>query len=176
MSATSFDRVLISNLLQQNEKFEVHTRKLSSEVVILTECKLELEKQVAFLETRISSLESQQDPIDPFRKPTSMNRRSMVHNHGIGSDLHMEDEEGEVFNNTYLADMKSGRGSEYCGRESIRFEISGKNLNCSNLFQNSSIQEIQKRNSQAAPHLRSSYLPQYCLDDDLKVSFLKDQF
>lgn len=89
-------------------------------MVNLNEDKLDLEKKVAFLETRISSIECQQEPIDPFRKPSSLNRRSLM---PIGTDLHMEDEEGEVFNNTYLADMKSGRGSEYCGRESIRFDI-----------------------------------------------------
>lgn len=88
----------------------------------MTEEKLELEKKNAFLETRLSSFESQQEHIDPFRKPNSVNRRSLIPHHGLGNDLHMEDEEGEVFNNTYLADMKSGRGAaEYFGRDSLRF-------------------------------------------------------
>lgn len=116
----------MTTLSLQNEKFEFHTKKLSSEVITITESKLELEKQVAFLETRITSLESQQDPIDPFRKPSSMKRRSLIPSHAIGSDLRMEDEEGEVFNNTYLTDLKTGRGSEFCGRDSIRCVISKK--------------------------------------------------
>lgn len=125
LHVTTFQHViLMTNLSQQNEKCEFHIKKLSNEVVTLTESKLELEKQVAFLETRISSIESQQDPIDPFRKPSSFNRRSLIPSHGIASDLRMEDEEGEIFNNTYLTDLKTGRGSEYFGRDSLRFAIS----------------------------------------------------
>lgn len=37
----------------------------------------------------------------------------------LGSDLRMEDEEGEVFNNTYLTDLQTGRMSPF-GRESVR--------------------------------------------------------
>lgn len=52
----------------------------------------------------------------------------------------MEDEEGELFDNTYLDELKGG---SLTGRESITLE------------------EIQRRNSMVPPHLRSSYMPQF---------------
>lgn len=69
----------------------------------------------------------------------------------------MEDEEGEIFNNTYLTDLKAGRMSPpFAGRDSIRYS------------------ELQQRNSMLPPHLKSSYLPQYVdgelTDDDNRVS------
>lgn len=50
----------------------------------------------------------------------------------------MEDEEGELFDNTYLDELKRGSG-----RESL------------------TVDEIQRRNSMVPPHLRSSYMPQF---------------
>lgn len=50
----------------------------------------------------------------------------------------MEDEEGELFDNTYLDELQRGSG-----RESITLD------------------EIQRRNSMVPPHLRSSYMPQF---------------
>lgn len=60
----------------------------------------------------------------------------------------MEDEEGELFDNTYLDELKRG---SLTGRESLTFE------------------EIQRRNSMVPPHLRSSYMPQFA-DNEPKVS------
>lgn len=60
----------------------------------------------------------------------------------------MEDEEGELFDNTYLDELQGGGLS---GRESLTFE------------------EIQRRNSMVPPHLRSSYMPQFA-ENDLKVN------
>lgn len=57
----------------------------------------------------------------------------------------MEDEEGELFDNTYLDELKRGSG-----RESLTLD------------------EIQRRNSMVPPHLRSSYMPQF--SDEPKVS------
>lgn len=66
----------------------------------------------------------------------------------------MEDEEGELFNNTYLDDLKTGRFSPT--QESVTRD------------------ELTRRNSMYPWHLRSSYAPQYAdqnLNDDdvLKV-------
>lgn len=63
----------------------------------------------------------------------------------------MEDEEGEVFDNTYLDELKGGYG-----RESLTLD------------------EIQRRNSMLPPHLRSSYLPQ-AMNDVPKVK-IKSSF
>lgn len=57
----------------------------------------------------------------------------------------MEDEEGELFDNTYLDELQRGSG-----RESLTLD------------------EIQRRNSMVPPHLRSSYMPQF--PDERKVS------
>lgn len=54
----------------------------------------------------------------------------------------MEDEEGELFNNTYLSDMKAGR---CILPDSDR------------LSDVSRISELQYRNSLCPPHLKSSY-------------------
>lgn len=72
----------------------------------------------------------------------------------------MEDEEGELFNNTYLEELKTGRFSpthESAPRDSITRD------------------ELTRRNSMYPWHLRSSYAPQYAdqnlnEDDVLKVS------
>lgn len=63
----------------------------------------------------------------------------------IGGNFRMEDEEGELFDNTYLDELKRGSG-----RDSLTLD------------------EIQRRNSMLPPHLRSSYMPQF-LNDEPKV-------
>lgn len=63
-----------------------------------------------------------------------------------GKNFRMEDEEGELFDNTYLDDLKRGSG-----RESLTLD------------------EIQRRNSMVPPHLRSSYMPQF-FNDEPKVT------
>lgn len=63
----------------------------------------------------------------------------------LGGNFRMEDEEGELFDNTYLDELKRGSG-----RESLTLE------------------EIQRRNSMVPPHLRSSYMPQFA-DNGQKV-------
>lgn len=65
-----------------------------------------------------------------------------------GGNFRMEDEEGELFDNTYLDELKGGA---LTGRESITFE------------------EIQRRNSMVPPHLRSSYMPQF-MENESKVN------
>lgn len=60
----------------------------------------------------------------------------------IGGNFRMEDEEGELFDNTYLDELKRGSG-----RDSLTLD------------------EIQRRNSMLPPHLRSSYMPQYSNDE-----------
>jgi hypothetical protein len=64
----------------------------------------------------------------------------------------MEDEEGEIFNNTYLADMKAGRMSHHFGRDSFL-----------------PLSEIEHRNSLCPPHLRSSYAIQF--DPEIEEEF-----
>lgn len=72
----------------------------------------------------------------------------------------MEDEDDELFNNKYLADLKEGRCVVPNGRESNASRLS----------------ELKWRNSLCPPHLKSSYpaetqfnSPRQFRDDDLKV-------
>lgn len=69
----------------------------------------------------------------------------------------MEDEEGELFNNTYLDDLKSGGMFSDRVRESI------------------SQDEINRRNSMYPPHLRSTYAPyadQNVEEDKVSIAYI----
>lgn len=67
----------------------------------------------------------------------------------------MEDEEGELFDNTYLDEITAENRYADFGRESL------------------SLEEIQRRNSMVPPHLRSTYMPQFCDQNVADDSMLK---
>ncbi|KAL7743012.1 hypothetical protein ACLKA6_011372 [Drosophila palustris] len=133
----------------QNIKYEEHTRKLSNQIVRLNEKILEQQKQYAVLNTKLRHLqETDQTPANSaaddewqfFKRPSAPSAN-------LGSNLAMEDEEGEVFNNTYLTDLKLGRVPDMTA------------------------EELQYRNSLQPPHLKSAYAAQYDLstqEDDFK--------
>ncbi|KRK06283.1 nuclear mitotic apparatus protein 1 isoform X1 [Drosophila yakuba] len=146
-------------LTAQNAKYEEHTRKLSNQIVRLNEKILEQQKQHAIISTKLRHLQMQpisetkpssttltvsssssaaaNDDWQPFKRPNVPS-----------SNLAMEDEEGEVFNNTYLTDLKLGR---------VPADMTAE--------------ELIYRNSLQPPHLKSTYAAQYDLcsqDEDLK--------
>nr|NP_001259545.1 mushroom body defect, isoform L [Drosophila melanogaster]AGB95387.1 mushroom body defect, isoform L [Drosophila melanogaster] len=145
-------------LTAQNAKYEEHTRKLSNQIVRLNEKILEQQKQHAIISTNLRHLQMQpisetkpssttltvsssssapNDDWQPFKRPNVPS-----------SNLAMEDEEGEVFNNTYLTDLKLGR---------VPADMTAE--------------ELIYRNSLQPPHLKSTYAAQYDLgsqDEDLK--------
>lgn len=99
----------------QNTKYEEHTRKLSNQIMRLNEKILEQQKQHAILSTKLRHLQEAEQAAaaaaaaaavieerHPFKRPNAPAAN-------LGSNLAMEDEEGEVFNNTYLTDLKLGR-------------------------------------------------------------------
>ncbi|XP_033252854.1 centromere-associated protein E [Drosophila miranda] len=144
----------------QNTKYEEHTRKLSNQIVRLNERILEQQKQHAITTTKLRHMQATSEATksssslstltvagsattadagtgtgtaasatedwQPFKRPSAPS-----------SNLAMEDEEGEVFNNTYLTDLKLGR-VPYISAE-----------------------ELNYRNSLQPPHLRSTYAAQY---------------
>ncbi|XP_034490208.1 golgin subfamily A member 4 isoform X3 [Drosophila innubila] len=133
----------------QNIKYEEHTRKLSNQIVRLNEKILEQQKQYAVLSTKLRHFQeadhatansSANEEWQPFKRPSAPSSN-------LGSNLAMEDEEGEIFNNTYLTDLKLGRVPDMTA------------------------EELQYRNSMQPPHLKSAYAAQYDLgtqEDDLK--------
>ncbi|XP_016995219.2 trichohyalin isoform X1 [Drosophila takahashii] len=142
-------------LTAQNAKYEEHTRKLSNQIVRLNEKVLEQQKQHAIISTKLRHLQMQPavseakgissssaaasstEDWQPFKRPNAPS-----------SNLAMEDEEGEVFNNTYLTDLKLGR---------VPTDMTAE--------------ELIYRNSLQPPHLKSTYAAQYDLgsqDEDLK--------
>ncbi|KMZ09712.1 LOW QUALITY PROTEIN: uncharacterized protein Dsimw501_GD28353 [Drosophila simulans] len=146
-------------LTAQNAKYEEHTRKLSTQIVRLNEKILEQQKQHAIISTKLRHLQMQ--PIVSETKPSSttltVSSSSSAPNDDWqpfkrpnvpSSNLAMEDEEGEVFNNTYLTDLKLGR---------VPADMTAE--------------ELIYRNSLQPPHLKSTYAAQYDLssqDEDLK--------
>ncbi|XP_033169204.1 sporulation-specific protein 15 isoform X3 [Drosophila mauritiana] len=146
-------------LTAQNAKYEEHTRKLSTQIVRLNEKILEQQKQHAIISTKLRHLQMQ--PIISETKPSSttltVSSSSSAPNDDWqpfkrpnvpSSNLAMEDEEGEVFNNTYLTDLKLGR---------VPADMTAE--------------ELIYRNSLQPPHLKSTYAAQYDLgsqDEDLK--------
>lgn len=92
--------------------------------------------------------------MEKIRGETLYNRRSrpkLTLPVQAGSEFKMEDEEGELFDNTYLDHMQSGGRFSLSGRDSLTQE------------------EIQRRNSMVPAHLRSSYMAQYQTQTDENV-------
>ncbi|XP_070062953.1 putative leucine-rich repeat-containing protein DDB_G0290503 isoform X3 [Drosophila virilis] len=123
------NKVELEKLTVQNTKYEEHTRNLSAEIMRLNEKILEQQNQIDILRTKQRHFQ------DDVPKTTA----------NFGSNLPMEDVEGEVFNNTNLTDLKLGS------------------------VPNMTAEELQYRNSLQPPHLKSAYAVQYDLgiQDDL---------
>ncbi|KAJ6638168.1 hypothetical protein Bhyg_10901 [Pseudolycoriella hygida] len=136
-------------LTEQLEKYENHVRQISRQLYKVNENSLDMKKENEFLKNKLRLAES---------NPRESRLFSAAN---FGSNFKMEDEEGEVFNNTYLADLKSGiTRTSPTGRESIRMS------------------ELQQRNSLAPRHLRSTYAAQYgdqnLREEDISMPFFND--
>ncbi|KPU75417.1 uncharacterized protein Dana_GF22554, isoform F [Drosophila ananassae] len=145
-------------LTAQNAKYEEHTRKLSNQIVRLNEKILEQQKQHAITSTKLRHLQMQPvgEPLKPTPPTASIGSTAASSDDwqpfkrpsAPSSNLAMEDEEGEVFNNTYLTDLKLGRVPDVITAE-----------------------ELNYRNSLQPPHLKSAYAAQYDLgshDEEFK--------
>lgn len=91
----------------QNAKYEEHTRNLSLEIMRLNEKILEQQKQIDILRTKQRHFQDDVGKTTAFAAVDDSQpfKRSLAN---FGSNLPMEDEEGEVFNNTNLTDLKLG--------------------------------------------------------------------
>uniref|UniRef100_A0A0A1XBU1 Myosin-7 n=1 Tax=Zeugodacus cucurbitae TaxID=28588 RepID=A0A0A1XBU1_ZEUCU len=143
-------------LKAQNEKYEEHIRKLSGQIMKTNDRILEYQKQNAILSTKLNKLQDAAEDAH-FKRPSfatnSLPRSlsSAAANAPTSSNLAMEDEEGEIFNNTYLTDLQTGRMS---------------------MCRDVCAEELQYRNSLLPPHLKSTYAAQY--DHGLAEDELKD--
>uniref|UniRef100_A0A182W559 Uncharacterized protein n=1 Tax=Anopheles minimus TaxID=112268 RepID=A0A182W559_9DIPT len=115
------------------DNLEIRCSKLQKQLAEMNERNLEVRKENQHLHIRLKTLEEFGSDRKSLMLPNQASLRS---------NLRMEDEEGELFNNMYLADMKSGRcvspGPTHGGVN--RYS------------------ELTQRNSMLLPHLRTNYV------------------
>ncbi|XP_055624263.1 centromere-associated protein E isoform X2 [Toxorhynchites rutilus septentrionalis] len=142
-------RAEIQQETKKFDKMEIHSKKLQQQLSILNEKNLEVLRENEYMKSKLRVMEEIREERKSMLPPPPAHAR-------LGPSLKMEDEEGEIFNNTYLTDLKTGRMSPpFTGRDSIRYS------------------ELVQRNSMVLPHLRSSYLPQY-VDEELTDDDIRD--
>ncbi|XP_049299560.1 golgin subfamily A member 4-like isoform X4 [Anopheles funestus] len=115
------------------ENLEIRCAKLQKQLAEMNERNLDVRKENQHLHIKLKTLEEYGHDRKSLMLPTQASLRS---------NLRMEDEEGELFNNMYLADLKSGRcvspGPTNGGLD--RYS------------------ELSQRNSKLLPHLRTNYV------------------
>lgn len=136
-----------THLHDQVELLEKRVSDYAAQMHKLNEEKLQLFKQQEIMKTRLRKYE-----IDSTLNTNQANGARLPTKIRTATTFKMEDEEGELFDNTYLEELTSGK-AQATGRESLTLE------------------EIQRRNSMVPPHLRSSYMPQYATDGKHKVCY-----
>ena len=140
----------VSNKKQQLEEYDAQCRKLTKQIRTLNERQLDMYKENEFMKNKLKMIETPGPELSRTRALSQSHRMLPPSSSMLSvANLKMEDEEGEVFNNTYLVDLKNGgpfggaSGRTSPGRESI----------C--------LSELQHRNSMVPRHLRSTYAVQY---------------
>uniref|UniRef100_A0A182S7E6 Uncharacterized protein n=1 Tax=Anopheles maculatus TaxID=74869 RepID=A0A182S7E6_9DIPT len=117
------------------ENLEIRCAKLQQQLAEMNERNLEVRKENQLLLIRLKSLDELGNDRKSMFLPTQANLRN---------NFKMEDEEGELFNNMYLADLKSGR----CVSPGPSTTKGGLNR----------YSELSQRNSMLPPHLRTNYV------------------
>lgn len=142
----------MSLMKKKADEYEAQCKKFSLQIRTLNERHLDMYKENEFMKNKLKMMESGGAASESALQRSSTLSRSQRMLPPSSSmlsvaNLKMEDEEGEVFNNTYLIDLKNGGpfagGRTSPGRESI----------C--------LSELQHRNSMVPRHLRSTYSVQY---------------
>uniref|UniRef100_A0A182LT53 Uncharacterized protein n=1 Tax=Anopheles culicifacies TaxID=139723 RepID=A0A182LT53_9DIPT len=115
------------------DNLEIRCTKLQKQLAEMNERNLEVRKENQHLQVKLKTFEEYGTDRKSLMLPNQASLRS---------NLRMEDEEGELFNNMYLADLKSGRcvspGPTNGGLD--RYS------------------ELTQRNSKLLPHLRTNYV------------------
>ena len=126
---------------KKQQQYEQHIEKLSKQCQAFDELKIQnsnMIKENDYMRSKIRFMEANggmqmTGSIGMSRMPSTMTQIN-------SANLGMEDEAGEVFNNTYLADLKSG-GSQFSLDKTVVLSAS----------------EMQQRNSMYPQHMRDSY-------------------
>lgn len=143
----------------QLEAYDAQVKKFSAQIRTLNERQLEMYKENEFMKNELrmqnKKLNGSSSTSDLTRAASSStlgrSQRMLPPSSSMLSvaNLKMEDEEGEVFNNTYLIDLKNGGPMASSGRAMSP----GRDSIC--------LSELQHRNSMVPKHLRSTYAVQY---------------
>lgn len=155
----------IAKSIKKNEQYDQHIEKLTKQTFLMNEIKMKYSESMRendFMRSKLRFMEKSGGMMSSGSGSIGMMNRNQASTlqHINGSNMRMEDEEGEMFNNTYLADLK--RGGSAMSLEEQKIDAY-------------SASELQKRNSMCLPHMRSSYAIVHNTDknfgeDDIRVS------
>ena len=149
--------------IKKQEQYDQHIEKLTKQTFHLNEIKMKYNESMLendFMRSKLRFMEKSGGMLASSSGSIGMSRnQTSTLQHINGNNMRMEDEEGEMFNNTYLADLK--RGGSALSLEEQKVEAY-------------SALELQKRNSMCLPHMRSSYAIVHNTDknfgeDDIRV-------
>lgn len=148
-------RESITDEMKNHEKIAETAESLKKQLHAKNVDNLELRKENEFMKNKLRHYEN-----GDSSSVRSLNLKKSANMPPPFGNIKMEDELGEVFDNTYLSDLKSGRMAsedDFMARNSL------------------ALSEIQRRNSQWQPHLRSAYAPLYtdaeAGEDEIRVNF-----
>lgn len=145
--------VRFNEMVTDYEKIKAQGSKLAQQLHKLNDERLDMIKENQYLKYRVQQIEGTAAGRELARRQSSI-PIGLSHR-----NFKTEDEEGELFSNTYLTDLKEGRMQSYdnFGRQTLPLE------------------EIQKRNSMMLPHMRSAYwtemLDSKATEDEIRVSY-----
>lgn len=154
----------IAKSVKKHEQYDQHIEKLTKQTFMLNEIKMKYSESMRendFMRSKLRFMEKSGGMLSTGSGSIGMSRnQASTLQHINGGSMRMEDEEGEMFNNTYLADLK--RGGSAMSLEEQRIEAY-------------SASELQKRNSMCLPHMRSAYAIVHNTDknfgeEDIRVS------
>ncbi|CAO1399270.1 unnamed protein product [Diamesa serratosioi] len=138
-------RAEIAKSIRKHEQYDQHIEKLTKQTFQMNEIKLKYNESMReneFIRSKLRFMEKSGGMLTSGGSSIGLNRNQGTTLQNSCSNMRMEDEEGEMFNNTYLADIKMGGSALSLEEQKVDAY---------------SASELQKRNSMCLPHMRSSY-------------------